>query len=231
MPSPPENFLNVLDEIQSKLMDLLPSLTSKLSTLSDNELSLIARELDFFQELNRFGYSEALDDLMTKYDDEATEIFAEASKRGLKVSVGTARSLELIKELDATTLLGRASEYSSKLKSELLRGIISGESSENISKRLMESIGKELSSSSVNMIVNDSFARFSNSATFKAFADSPGQKYKYIGVLDGVTRDVCKAVLTSKQNQTGFTEDEINSLPVRKDTRGGFNCRHDWVLA
>ena len=101
MPSPPENFLNVLDEIQSKLMDLLPSLTSKLSTLSDNELSLIARELDFFQELNRFGYSEALDDLMTKYDDKATEIFAEASKRGLKVSVGTARSLELIKELDA----------------------------------------------------------------------------------------------------------------------------------
>ena len=36
-------------------------------------------------------------------------------------------------------------------------------------------------------------------------------------------------VLDNKKNEQGFTIDEIGSLPVDQATRGGFNCRHDWV--
>tara|TARA_R100000808_G_scaffold7129_2_gene21045 strand:+ start:4521 stop:5213 length:693 start_codon:yes stop_codon:yes gene_type:complete len=228
MPNAADNYMKALDVIQAKLLNELPTLASRLSMLTDAELTILARELDFFQELNRLGYSDALSTLMDQYDNVASDVFAEASKRGLQVSVASAQSLELVKELDAMTLLGRAREYSSKLKTEMLKGIIAGESGGDIARRLADTIGKELTGANVNMIVNDSFARFSNSATFKAFEDDSTAKFRYIGPLDEVTRQECQDVL-AKQPESGYTVDEIGGLEVGLSDRGGFNCRHDWV--
>jgi len=52
MASASENFMSALGGIQNKLNDQLPTLASRLARLSDQELTIIARELDFFQELN-----------------------------------------------------------------------------------------------------------------------------------------------------------------------------------
>jgi hypothetical protein len=231
MPKPADDFMKVLEQIQSKLSRELPTLASRLAKLSDQELAIIARELDFFAELNRLGYSDALQKLMDNYDDVAAKVFSEASKKGLQISVGSVESLELIKELDARTLLGRARGYSDQLRTEMLKGIISGESGQSIAQRLGETVAKELSSSNVNMIVNDSFSRFSNSATFKAFEEDTDQKFIYVGVRDNLNRQECADVLDDAQNDTGYTVDEIASLPVGLTDRGGFNCRHDWVVA
>ena len=231
MPNPADDYMNALNGIQAKLLNDLPTLASRLSKLTDAELTILARELDFFEELNRLGYTNALSDLMDKYDDVATGVFAEASRRGLQVSVATAQSLELVKELDAMTLLGRAREYAGKLKTEMLKGIIAGEVGTKIALRLGETIGKELTGANVNMIVNDSFAQFSNSATFKAFEEKTDQKFIYVGVRDNLNRQECADVLDDSQNDTGYTVDEIASLPVGLTDRGGFNCRHDWVAA
>ena len=225
-----ENFMSALGGIQNKLNDQLPTLAGRLSRLSDDELAVLARELDFFQELNRLGYSDALNDLMNEYDNTASKVFEQARSRGLQVQVATAQNLELIKELDATTLLGRARDFSSRYKSELLRGVIAGESGRQIANRLTTTLGTELTSANLNLIVNDSFAKFSNSATFKAFADEPQTRYRYVGVLDNNTRDICRQVLEDSQNSQGYTMEEIFDLPVGFDDRGGFNCRHDWVV-
>ena len=230
MPKPADDFMKVLEQLQAKLTRELPTLASRLATLSDQNLAIIARELDFFAELNRLGYSDALQKLMDDYDDVAAKVLSAASKKGLQVSLGSAQSLELIKELDAVTLLGRAKGYSDKLKTEMLKGIISGEGGQSIAQRLGETVAKELSSSNVNMIVNDSFARFSNSATFKAIEDDSTAKFRYIGPLDEVTRQACQDVL-AKQPESGYTVDEIGGLEVGLSERGGFNCRHDWVAA
>ena len=230
MASASENFMSALGGIQNKLNDQLPTLASRLSRLSDDELAILARELDFFQELNRLGYSDALNDLMNEYDNTASKVFEQARSRGLQVQVATAQNLELIKELDATTLLGRARDFSSRYKSELLRGVIAGESGRQIANRLTTTLGTELTSANLNLIVNDSFAKFSNSATFKAFADEPQTRYRYVGVLDNNTRDICREVLEDSQNSQGYTMEEIFDLPVGFDDRGGFNCRHDWVV-
>tara|TARA_Y100000310_G_scaffold296376_1_gene328581 strand:- start:50 stop:712 length:663 start_codon:yes stop_codon:yes gene_type:complete len=219
-----------MEAIQAKLMSNLQKLSQTLSTLTDAELTLLARELDFFQELNRLGYSDALTSLMDEYDTVAARVFSLAAEKGIRVSVASAQMLELTKELDAITLLGRAKDYSGKLKAELLKGIIAGESGSSIATKLMETVGKELSSANVNMIVNDSFARFSNSATFKAFEDVPDQRYQYMGAWDNKTRDDCVTVLSDPRNDRGFTVGEIGSLPVGFADRGGFNCRHDWIL-
>ena len=225
-----ENFMSALGGIQNKLNDQLPTLAGRLSRLSDDELAVLARELDFFQELNRLGYSDALNDLMNEYDNTASKVFEQARSRGLQVQVATAQNLELIKELDATTLLGRARDFSSRYKSELLRGVIAGESGRQIANRLTTTLGTELTSANLNLIVNDSFAKFSNSATFKAFADEPQTRYRYVGILDNNTRDICREVLEDSQNSQGYTMEEIFDLPVGFDDRGGFNCRHDWVV-
>ena len=230
MASASENFMSALGGIQNKLNDQLPTLASRLSRLSDDELAILARELDFFQELNRLGYSDALNDLMNEYDNTASKVFEQARSRGLQVQVATAQNLELIKELDATTLLGRARDFSSRYKSELLRGVIAGESGRQIANRLTTTLGTELTSANLNLIVNDSFAKFSNSATFKAFADEPQTRYRYVGILDNNTRDICRQVLEDSQNSQGYTMEEIFDLPVGFDDRGGFNCRHDWVV-
>ena len=230
MASASENFMSALGGIQNKLNDQLPTLAGRLSRLSDDELAVLARELDFFQELNRLGYSNALTDLMNEYDNTASKVFEQARSRGLQVQVATAQNLELIKELDATTLLGRARDFSSRYKSELLRGVIAGESGRQIANRLTTTIGTELTSANLNLIVNDSFAKFSNSATFKAFADEPQTRYRYVGILDNNTRDICREVLENSQNSQGYTMEEIFDLPVGFDDRGGFNCRHDWVV-
>ena len=230
MASASENFMSALGCIQNKLNDQLPTLAGRLSRLSDDELAVLARELDFFQELNRLGYSDALNDLMNEYDNTASKVFEQARSRGLQVQVATAQNLELIKELDATTLLGRARDFSSRYKSELLRGVIAGESGRQIANRLTTTLGTELTSANLNLIVNDSFAKFSNSATFKAFADEPQTRYRYVGVLDNNTRDICRQVLEDSQNSQGYTMEEIFDLPVGFDDRGGFNCRHDWVV-
>jgi len=230
MASASENFMSALGGIQNKLNDQLPTLAGRLSRLSDNELAILARELDFFQELNRLGFSNALNDLMNEYDNTASKVFEQARSRGLQVQVATAQNLELIKELDATTLLGRARDFSSRYKSELLRGVIAGESGRQIANRLTTTLGTELTSANLNLIVNDSFAKFSNSATFKAFADEPQTRYRYVGILDNNTRDICREVLEDSQNSQGYTMEEIFDLPVGFDDRGGFNCRHDWVV-
>lgn len=223
-------YIIAMEAIQTKLMNTLQKLSQTLATLTDEQLALLARELDFFQELNRLGYSDALSSLMDSYDNVAAKVFGMAADRGIRVSVASAQILELTKELDAVMLLGRARDYSNKLKAELLKGIISGESGSSIAARLMDTVGKELSSANVNMIVNDSFARFSNSATFKAFEDEPEQHYQYIGVRDDRNRDECITVLEDPRNDKGFTVDQISSLPVGFADRGGFNCRHDWVV-
>tara|TARA_R110000787_G_scaffold190487_2_gene301936 strand:+ start:1337 stop:2032 length:696 start_codon:yes stop_codon:yes gene_type:complete len=230
MASGSENFMSALNGIQNKLNNQLPTLAGRLSRLSNDELAVLAREIDFFQELNRLGYSDALTDLMNEYDGVATKVFNQARSRGLQVQVATAQNLELIKELDATTLLGRARDFSSRYKAELLRGVIAGESGRQIVDRLTATLGTELTSANLNMIVNDSFSKFSNSATFQAFADEPTTKYRYVGVNDDRTRDECQATLSDSRNLEGFTMDEIDSLQVGFDDRGGFNCRHDWVV-
>jgi hypothetical protein len=51
--------------------------------------------------------------------------------------------------------------------------------------------------------------------------------FQYVGPLDDVTRDECVNILTDSQNAVGYKLDE---LPLPIDERGGWNCRHDWVV-
>ena len=230
MANAPTKFLDTIEDIQKNVFATLPKVANTLSQISTSELTIVARELDFLQELDRLGYNKALNQLLNEYDNEVVSVFREASARGLQTSVASVGSLELLKELDTTTLLGKAQEFSTTLKSELLKGIIAGESSEIITERLQRTV-TTLTTAQTRLVVNDSFARFSNSAKFKAFEDLPETRYQYVGPNDGKTREACANVLNNPQNAKGFTTAEINGLDgVGQADRGGFNCRHEWEV-
>lgn len=230
MPDPTELLLKDLEKIQTQLMANIDKMIPRLAQLSDAELIRIAQEIDFFRELERLGAFDSLNGFLGAYDDKAEAIVALARDRGLKtLSTASVNSLEFLRDLDGATMLGRWQDFSNELKSELLKGLVAGVPSFELANTLREQIGDRLFSSKAGMIINDSYARFSNSATFKMFEDFPDQKYRYIGRRDDRNRDACATVLDNKKNEQGFTIDEIGSLPVDQATRGGFNCRHDWV--
>ena len=60
----------------------------------------------------------------------------------------------------------------------------------------------------------------------KAFKEFPEIKFQYVGVSDNKTREVCQRAL----QEPPLTIEEINALGyVDFGSRGGYNCRHDWI--
>jgi hypothetical protein len=54
-------------------------------------------------------------------------------------------------------------------------------------------------------------------------------RFVYIGALDNKTRPACEHTLNSPNQETGWTKEQIAASEVNYITRGGWNCRHDWV--
>ena len=77
--------------------------------------------------------------------------------------------------------------------------------------------------------MNDGIRSYESLARSKAF-EGEDVLWIYNGPLDSVTRDVCVATLGNPLNITGFTEAEVNGTNTPFGFRGGFNCRHDWLI-
>ena len=151
-------------------------------------------------------------------------------------------------------MLGRFSSETTRLKSELLKGIISGEPSGIVAERLSAEWGETIIGDRSRMIARDSFAQFSRTSTMNVFKQKPNQLFRYIGSKDKKNRPACRYFIDNQQNKKGFTAKEIKDLgkkmgekkiplPVWDNKRkkfvakyekakfdqvkcGGFNCRH-----
>ena len=218
-----------IQNIQQQLIDKLDNLVTGLGTLSDTELMQIAKQIDFFDEMEKLGYGKLMNKVGKTYDDEIARVFAELSKPELrKVSAASIDTLRELKNFELTYLTGQARQYSDQLKTAMLRGIITGESNIQIMNNINSTfgVGTFISSSETSFLINDAFSRFSNASRAKAFEEFPEIKFTYIGTNDDKTRDVCKRALKLPP----LTRKEIDALGYVSFTdRGGYNCRHDWV--
>ena len=218
-----------IQNIQQQLIDKLDNLVAGLGTLSDTELMQIAKQIDFFDEMEKLGYGKLMNKVGKTYDDEIARVFAELSKPELrKVSAASIDTLRELKNFELTYLTGQARQYSDQLKTAMLRGIITGESNIQIMNNINSTfgVGTFISSSETSFLINDAFSRFSNASRAKAFEEFPEIKFTYIGTNDDKTRDVCKRALKLPP----LTRKEIDALGYVSFTdRGGYNCRHDWV--
>ena len=218
-----------IQNIQQQLIDKLDNLVVGLGRVSDTELMQIAKQIDFFDEMEKLGFTKLMNRVGKTFDDEIARVFAELSKRELgQVSAASIDALRELKNFEMTYLTNGVRQYSDQLKTAMLRGIITGESNIQIMNNINTTfgVGTYISSSETSFLINDAFSRFSNASRAKAFEEFPEVKFKYIGPSDDKTRDVCKRAL----QEPPLTREEIDALGYIDFTnRGGYNCRHDWV--
>ena len=218
-----------IQNIQQQLIDKLDNLVIGLGRVSDTELMQIAKQIDFFAEMEALGFTKLMNRVGKTFDDEIARVFAELSKRELgQVSAASIDALRELKNFEMTYLTNGVRQYSDQLKTAMLRVIITGESNIQIMNNINTTfgVGTYISSSETSFLINDAFSRFSNASRAKAYEEFPEVKFKYIGTNDDKTRDVCKRALQEEP----LTRKEIDALGyVDFTNRGGYNCRHDWV--
>lgn len=218
-----------IENIQQQLIDKLDNLVVGLGRVTDTELMQIAKQIDFFAEMEALGFTKLMNRVGKTFDDEIVRVFAELSKRELgQVSAASIDALRELKNFEMTYLTNGVRQYSDQLKTAMLRGIITGESNIQIMNNINNTfgVGTYISSSETSFLINDAFSRFSNTTRAKAFEEFPEVKFQYIGTSDNKTREVCQRAL----QEPPLTREEIDALGyVDFANRGGYNCRHDWV--
>jgi len=219
--------MNQIQNIEKRLLDDLKLIAKRMDRLTDSELVAIAKELDFFKELLDRGYSNAVNGLMSAYEGQVEEVAKEAARRGIKTVRGaTVEQLQLLQDLEAESLLGKATTYANDLKDGLFKGIVSGERPSQIVARLKNTV--KLETHQLNVSVNDGIKQFDDLARHKVF-EGEDVRWEYVGPADEVTRDICFNTLTN-QPAKGYTEAQVNASATPFGSRGGFNCRHSWMI-
>ena len=227
MPNPVERFSSQIGKVEASLYADLNKIANQLNQLSDTELINIIREVNFFQDLLDRGYADAVNGLIDSYGDNLSKIVKEARKRGIRdIGGATVNQLELLQELDTRTLLGNANLFSERLTNELFSGIVSGENIGSIIKRLSETV--PLATHQLNVAAYDSFRQFDDLSRYKVF-EGADVTWTYVGPMDELTRDACADTILNEPS-TGYTESEVKSSKTPFGERGGFNCRHSWMI-
>jgi len=224
---PVDRFMNQIVNIEKGLLDDLKEIAKGLDKLTDAELVNVARELDFFQELLDRGYTNAVNGLMDAYEGKIEEIAKEAAKRGIVTVKGpTIDQIQILQNLEAESLLGKASQYANELKDGLFKGIVAGERPSDIVGRLVETV--KLETHQLNVSVHDGFRQFDDLSRHKVF-EGEDVRWTYVGPLDATTRDICRETIANEPSK-GYTEAEVNSSSTPFGVRGSFNCRHSWMV-
>ena len=227
MPNPVERFSSQIGKVEASLYADLNKIASQLNQLSDTELINIIREVNFFQDLLDRGYADAVNGLIDSYGDNLSKIVKEARKRGIRdIGGATVSQLELLQELDTRALLGSAKSFSDRLTNELFSGIVSGESIGSIVKRLSET---KLLPHQLNVAVYDSFKQFDDLARYKVF-EGADVTWTYDGPFDDKTRDACRKTIENEIEDGPYTEEKAAASGTPFGVRGGFNCRHSWLV-
>ena len=105
-----------IENIQQQLIDKLDNLVIGLGRVSDTELMQIAKQIDFFAEMEALGFTKLMNRVGKTFDDEIARVFAELSKRELgQVSAASIDALRELKNFEMTYLTNGVRQYSDQL--------------------------------------------------------------------------------------------------------------------
>ena len=112
------------------------------------------------------------------------------------------------------------------MKKSMFTSIYSGANIRSVVASIAET---ELATYQMNVAVNTGLRQFSDLSRYSVFR---GQdvKWTYVGPQDDRTRDDCKST-HNNEPATGYTEEQVNNdTNTPFGVRGGFNCRHSWMV-
>ena len=223
-----DSFMSNVKQIEDELQRDLERLAYKMKDMTDTELLLTTKRLNFLQELVDKGYGKEINNLMDEYDVLLVNAVKEAKKRGI-VAMGTetVNALQILKDLDTETLLGRASAWSNEMKKLMFSNIYSGT---NINSIVSSMKATELATHQLNVAVNTGLRQFSDLSRYSVFKGAD-VKWTYVGPQDDRTSPEC-ASTHANEPSAGYTESQVNNdTDTPFGVRGGFNCRHSWMVA
>jgi len=238
MPTPDKILLRDLDSLAAEFKTKLANVLNNLSTQMDGqELAKLIAQLNFFKELQSEGLDLHLAKFFTSYHEQIQTLLDIAKDEKVSSALAVnANVLDLIKEVDAKTLLGKAADFSNLLQRQLLQGLVNGKSNADIIKSLE---GVNLTTAQMNTVVSTAYNDFGRAVTAQAYQDSPDQKFLYGNgrEIDNPTiRDTCKhaLILQAEQYPEGVTMQEIleGVYPeIDLIQGGGPNCSHSFFPA
>jgi|TARA_R110000824_G_scaffold176830_2_gene355980 hypothetical protein len=220
------SFMSNIEKIENELKDDLEKLAYKMKDMTDTEILLTTQRLNFLQELVDKGYGKEINNLMDNYDVLLANAVKEAKKRGIApLKSETVQALQQLKDLNTEALLGRASSYSNNLKNLLFSNIYSGSSINSIVAQLGET---SLATHQLNVAVNTGLRQFSDFSRYNIFKGE-NVKWTYVGTQDKRTRPACVSTHNNEPSK-GYTEEQVQGSGTPFGIRGGFNCRHSWMV-
>ena len=222
------SFMVQIKKIEDNLNNDLEKLAYRMRDMTDTELIRTTKQLNFLQELVDKGYGSEINNLMDEYDVLLANAVKEANKRGL-VAVGaeSVASLQQLKDLDTEALLNRGKLHGDKLKTLLFKNIYSNNSIAETVRQLRET---ELATYQLNVAVGTGLRQFDDLSRYTVFKGLD-VKWTYVGPQDNRTRPACQSTHNNEPSE-GYTEDQVNNdTDTPFGVRGGFNCRHQWMVA
>ena len=251
------DFSNISDKFLAEIQAIEQQLLKRIEIMltsgaSPAELAEIISEIDFFEELQSLGYESAVTNYFDNYPDILRDIMTQAQRLGVtNVTAITAQDLELIEQIQADVLLGRAELYGKQLKSRLIQGILTGMQTKDVVAGLTDI---PLTDNQLTVAVNTGVNEFNRIATAEVYLGKPEQRFILAGPEDIRTRASCQSVLAYQPSE-GWTKQQIDEGAVTKIvqqhasefaknlselnnavrtpytfiTAGGFNCRHDFI--
>ena len=230
-----DKYYDDLADVKTKLVEKVNRLLPRLESLTDSQLIELSRSLDFFEEAKRLGYDKIAKDFENGLNKEVADKLRKAGTFGVDIGSVNLESLQLIMDLELDSLVSENKELSKQLKKEVFRGLLTGESINEIATRVQSEFSGNARIAQSRVATGDAVSKLFRTTTQKAFEGDEEQRFKYVGADDNKVREICRKVLDNPQNNKGFTFAEIEafkSIDGKKVTfteGGNYNCRHEFI--
>lgn len=175
------------------------------------------------------GFQEMSEDFVVKYSELVKDNKNFAKQLGYKFSL-TNEGVVLysrIQDITVSEMMTTKQTIANSLARSAVSYQIEGQSIPQVRKeitKIFDGMGRRLNTEAFNG------AQLANETLRYDFFQKVGvKKYIYDGPKDDDTRDECRATLNDSRQETGWTMDEINNSQTPFITRGGWNCRHEWI--
>lgn len=217
---------DLLDVFNTQWEKMVPDLQKSLISLfkqgeySANAIQVIFQEFGFD---DLAGNTAAVYNKMFKLSEEVSK---ELGYKFILTEDNRALFAEM-NNLNVETLLNTRAQIATDLKRFAIEARLEGRSVANIRRGLemtFDNMGRRLNTEIITGIRS-----YESAIDLTSMLNGGITRFKYVGPLDGKTRDICTSTLTDPRNDEGFTLAEVESSQTPFIERGGWNCRHRWI--
>ena len=220
---------------QNKIDNIASQIARQTDTLQEELIRDLLKlsKADRFQTIDQFLFAiEQLDiqELVRIKSKNILQGYTSAHTMLLKdmdvIADVTEETLRSLTNFSTATFSDHLGQMGNIIKKEIVKGAIAGSTEKGIFDAIQQQAG--LSGRQMETLVTTGLNDYSRSVSKVMIDQLPeAQEYRYVGAIDGKTREFCLQMwesgnLTKKQIESRFGSAVFVS-------GGGYNCRHQWI--